>query len=188
MSEQSVRHASRLETLSHIRSQSHKLTEEKLIKVQHHLGLRSTSSIKMVAKTILPTFSGEINTAMCVIDEFFRKTFPVHLDSLIVVDQSVRQSDKFSDLFIMSDDFLRSPEWRRLRYKVLVQQGAKCACCGSTPQTGSVMNVDHIKPRKLFPHLALDINNLQVLCAECNHGKGNLDQTDWRKTTQTDER
>ena len=42
------------------------------------------------------------------------------------------------------------------------------------------IHVDHIKPRKLFPHLALDVNNLQILCHECNHGKGNWDQTDWR--------
>ena len=43
------------------------------------------------------------------------------------------------------------------------------------------MNVDHIKPRKLFPNLALDSSNLQVLCEVCNHGKGNWDMTDWRK-------
>lgn len=42
------------------------------------------------------------------------------------------------------------------------------------------MNVDHIKPRKLFPELALDPDNLQVLCHECNHGKGNWDMTDFR--------
>lgn len=45
------------------------------------------------------------------------------------------------------------------------------------------MNVDHIKPRKTHPHLALDPSNLQVLCDVCNHGKGNWDKTDWRKPT-----
>ena len=42
------------------------------------------------------------------------------------------------------------------------------------------MNVDHIKPRKKFPELALVEDNLQVLCGACNHGKGNWDQTNWR--------
>jgi 5-methylcytosine-specific restriction endonuclease McrA len=83
---------------------------------------------------------------------------------------------------IVSKDFLMTYEWRKLRMEALKLHGAKCQCCGASPSTGAVLNVDHIKPRKLFPHLALDIENLQVLCAECNHGKGNWDQTDWRKT------
>lgn len=78
------------------------------------------------------------------------------------------------------NDFLQTFEWRQLRMKALKQYGAKCMCCGATPQTGAVMNVDHIKPRKIFPELALDITNLQILCNECNHGKGNWDMTDWR--------
>lgn len=81
---------------------------------------------------------------------------------------------------VASTKFLESYEWRKLRMEALKKYGPKCMCCGATPKTGGVMNVDHIKPRKLFPHLALDINNLQVLCHECNHGKGNWDMTDWR--------
>lgn len=81
---------------------------------------------------------------------------------------------------VASDEFLNSYEWRKLRLTALKMHGRKCQCCGASPQTGAVMNVDHIKPRRFYPELALDINNLQVLCHECNHGKGNWDETDWR--------
>jgi len=81
---------------------------------------------------------------------------------------------------VASKDFLESFEWRRLRMEALKKYSPRCMCCGATPKDGAVMNVDHIKPRKLFPALALDISNLQILCHECNHGKGNWDQTDWR--------
>lgn len=79
-----------------------------------------------------------------------------------------------------SDAFLQTYEWRRVRMVALKLHGARCQACGATPSTGAVMNVDHIKPRKLFPDLALSLENLQVLCHECNHGKGNWDVTDWR--------
>jgi 5-methylcytosine-specific restriction endonuclease McrA len=81
---------------------------------------------------------------------------------------------------VTTTEFLSTYEWRKTRMVALKKYGARCQCCGSTPATGAVIHVDHIKPRKLFPHLALDVDNLQVLCHECNHGKGNWDQTDWR--------
>ena len=64
--------------------------------------------------------------------------------------------------------------------QVLKRDGARCCACGATPEDGVRMNVDHIKPRKTHPHMALDMSNLQVLCDDCNHGKGNWDDTDWR--------
>ena len=82
---------------------------------------------------------------------------------------------------VESDAFLESFEWRRLRMQILKRDGAKCSCCGATPADGRVMNVDHIKPRRKYPEMALDPSNLQVLCSECNHGKGNWDETDWRQ-------
>lgn len=82
---------------------------------------------------------------------------------------------------VTSDAFLSTYAWRRLRMQALTRYGARCQCCGASPATGAVMNVDHIKPRRLFPALALDLENLQILCHECNHGKGNWDQTDWRE-------
>lgn len=40
--------------------------------------------------------------------------------------------------------------------------------------------MDHIKPRSKYPHLELVFNNLQILCKNCNQGKSNIDETDWR--------
>jgi hypothetical protein len=79
-----------------------------------------------------------------------------------------------------SPEFLASSAWRRLRFFVLTKRGNRCECCGASPATGAVMNVDHVKPRKTHPHLALEESNLQVLCDACNHGKGNWSTKDWR--------
>lgn len=86
-----------------------------------------------------------------------------------------------------TDAFLESYEWRRVRMEALKRDGARCQCCGATPQDGLRMHVDHIKPRKMFPTLALDLDNLQVLCEICNHGKGNWDTTDWRSDPDADQ-
>lgn len=77
--------------------------------------------------------------------------------------------------------FYSTPEWRELRYLVLKRDGGRCQLCGRSAADGSVMNVDHIKPRHKYPHLAMDESNLQVLCATCNAGKGGRDETDWRE-------
>lgn len=84
-----------------------------------------------------------------------------------------------------SNEFLYTYEWRKLRIQAFKKYGNRCQCCGASPQTGAVLNVDHIKPRKYYPSLALDLNNLQILCHDCNHGKGNWDRTDWRNSNQS---
>jgi 5-methylcytosine-specific restriction endonuclease McrA len=76
--------------------------------------------------------------------------------------------------FIVSRGFLDSQEWKTLRYVALAQSGSRCCCCGRSAHEENVrLNVDHIKPRRLFPELALSLDNLQVLCADCNWGKLN---------------
>ena len=75
------------------------------------------------------------------------------------------------------DDFFSSREWLRLRYQTLLRYGRRCMCCGTT---AGIIQVDHIKPRSKRPDLALDPENLQVLCKDCNQGKSNIDSTDFR--------
>jgi hypothetical protein len=102
-----------------------------------------------------------------------------YLNSFVVPSRK-NESTRPVAAFESSKDFLSTYEWRKVRMLALKKYGARCQCCGATPASGAIMNVDHIKPRKLFPELALEVNNLQILCHECNHGKGNWDMTDWR--------
>lgn len=83
-------------------------------------------------------------------------------------------------LRINSDAFLTSPEWKELRKWVLAKYGPKCMKCGYISRGKLRPNVDHIKPRKLFPELALVEDNLQILCGRCNKRKGNKHCTDYR--------
>lgn len=84
------------------------------------------------------------------------------------------------------DEFYKSWDWRTLRMQVIKRHGPRCMCCGATPdQTASHggpvrIVVDHIKPLHTHWHMRLDETNLQILCDECNQGKGAWDHTDWR--------
>jgi len=90
--------------------------------------------------------------------------------------------------FVKTTEFLNSYQWRSARMLALKTHGARCQCCGATKEDGIIINVDHIKPRKTHPELALEQTNLQILCGPCNHGKGNWDATDWRIPEDKDER
>lgn len=76
--------------------------------------------------------------------------------------------------------FFEGRAWKELRYKALQVCGGKCQACGASARDGSILHVDHVKPRYKFPKLELELSNLQVLCADCNIGKGAWDETDWR--------
>ena len=78
-----------------------------------------------------------------------------------------------------SPEFLQSKAWKRMRIAAFDKYGNFCQCCGAKPSDGIRLNVDHIKPRKLFPELALNLDNLQILCSDCNSEKGNWNMSDF---------
>lgn len=77
------------------------------------------------------------------------------------------------------NEFYNSWEWKEKRYKVLTMFGAKCMLCGATSKDSKIC-VDHIIPLSRDWSKRLDINNLQVLCEDCNMGKSNKDTSDFR--------
>lgn len=98
-----------------------------------------------------------------------------------------RQRDQVKQVAIdRKREFYNGWDWRTLRYSVLKERGRRCECCGATPSDTDLNGnpvkiiVDHIKPISRYWHLRLDKTNLQILCDECNQGKGAWDETDWR--------
>jgi len=75
-----------------------------------------------------------------------------------------------------------SPEWKRVRRAALVRDGFKCTTCGACVRGKGQSRVDHIKPTKLFPVLALRLDNLHTLCASCDNkrhsekGRGGIER------------
>lgn len=106
--------------------------------------------------------------------------YPKAEGHVVLFEQFRREQAQRQQAAKEAETFYRSREWRRLRYRAFQRYGNKCCVCGRGASDGMVMHVDHIKPRSLYPHLALDIANLQIMCNECNVSKGNRDEVAWQ--------
>lgn len=76
--------------------------------------------------------------------------------------------------------FYASWEWKKVRMQALERDGHRCGSCGAAPKDGIRIVVDHIKPLGKFWDLRLSLDNLQVLCDDCNRGKGDWLHMDFR--------
>lgn len=79
-----------------------------------------------------------------------------------------------------ADEFYGSKKWRELRFVALRMAKGRCSLCGAKASDGVQLHVDHIKPRSKYPQFQFDLDNLQILCEDCNIGKSNFDETDFR--------
>lgn len=110
-------------------------------------------------------------------------TKPVRDEYVAQLEHQVARLQAFNAALLAgkSKDFYNSDAWFRVRYEVLKRANGCCELCGQSKADGAIIQVDHIKPRSLYPELELDPNNMQVLCKPCNLGKSNKDSSDWRK-------
>lgn len=97
-----------------------------------------------------------------------------------ISEEHFKPNSELYDTFDKSRAFYSSAPWRFVRYQVLREAKGCCQCCGKRASFESPLHVDHIKSRHRYPELSLDVKNLQVLCEDCNFGKGVDDETDWR--------
>jgi len=66
--------------------------------------------------------------------------------------------------------YKRSKNWRKVRKVIIVRDNKECKACGK--KWG--LQVHHILPLHLFPHLELVHSNLITLCGKCHFLIGHL--------------
>jgi 5-methylcytosine-specific restriction endonuclease McrA len=76
--------------------------------------------------------------------------------------------------------FYHTRAWKIVRFEALKRDGAKCVVCGAKASEDVTLHVDHIIPKSIAPKKALDLDNLQTTCRDCNLGKGAWDETNFR--------
>ncbi len=64
----------------------------------------------------------------------------------------------------------RQPIKPSLRFEILKRDDYRCQMCGTTAKEGATLEIDHIHP--VAKGGSNDPGNLQVLCRDCNAGKG----------------
>ncbi len=90
------------------------------------------------------------------------------------------------------DEFYKTWDWQKLRVKTFERYGHRCLCCGATRESRDMMGrpvqlvVDHVKPLHNYWSKRLDAENTQILCFDCNMGKG-VEETDYRPKPAPDE-
>jgi 5-methylcytosine-specific restriction endonuclease McrA len=57
-----------------------------------------------------------------------------------------------------------------LRFEILRRDNYRCQMCGVTAKDGATLEIDHIYP--VSKGGTNEPDNLQVLCRDCNAGKG----------------
>lgn len=93
------------------------------------------------------------------------------LNPYLILDREFRR--EFEDLGISTDIYA----------EVVAESGHRCAACNrqfSLRRRKPLLHIDHVHPRKLYPHLLYVRSNLQVLCRACNSHKSAYDGTDWK--------
>lgn len=68
-----------------------------------------------------------------------------------------------------ADPFYKLAAWLKTRTFVLQRDHYLCQPCFRDQTITAATIVHHIKPREDFPELALELNNLESICASCHN-------------------
>jgi 5-methylcytosine-specific restriction enzyme A len=62
----------------------------------------------------------------------------------------------------------QSAEWKELRKKVMHRDNYMCTKCKTKNSITNSLQVEHVKPKSIYPELMFDLNNVITLCKRCH--------------------
>lgn len=80
--------------------------------------------------------------------------------------------------------FYATLAWKELSYRTRTRYPPRCMLCLKPGSETNPLVCDHIKPLRFNWELRLDPNNMQILCNNCNIGKGSHCDADYRSLSQ----
>jgi len=124
------------------------------------------------------------------------------LEEILVSEENIKQAEKQfleakaleeklrqrrNDGTLLYEGWRGSQDYRQWRTSQLELQKWQCAYCGKLMKPGKITylsngnfilepdhpTVEHILPKSFFPELALDKQNLLMVCSDCNKRKSN---------------
>jgi hypothetical protein len=166
--------------MKRITAKQYKVAAGKRLKQEYGLNMHWPITFMAIARIIREKRTGNAHVENRKFGKAYVKKYALEfMESMKPVEMDQVQKDWYKSEF-----FLKSKEWLELRYKIITKYGAKCQCCGRDRNDGAIIQIDHIKPRSIYPELATDESNLQCCCRECNLGKSYKFTTDWRTTEE----
>jgi hypothetical protein len=67
-----------------------------------------------------------------------------------------------------SNAMYNTDSYKLFREQILKRDNYKCTTCGNFGSKYNPLQVEHIKPKALFPSLIFDPSNAKVLCMKCH--------------------
>lgn len=75
----------------------------------------------------------------------------------------------------IKNSILKYYKHQDIKKKLFASSYQKCAFCESKPAESGNIEVEHFKPKSLYPELAFDWENLLPICRRCNNSKSDHD-------------
>lgn len=81
-------------------------------------------------------------------------------------------AERWTARYLESDQKTRPWATDAIKQALTSETAGKCAYCEAKMLAASYGDIEHIRPKKIFPELVVEWTNLTLACSRCNQAKG----------------